>query len=195
MKLVENLLRVARAIMIKRLLAFFAISGLHLNKQIVVLNLRLGHRLLRRLRLLHERHVGLEVALLLDIFLLCHSLVGLSLHVGLFVLLPVADLIREFLVCGIHIMQIFFYLTYQRCCILRLLLATCCVPELAKETQATLQRLIVCVCQVVHLSFELSEILVVSLRLVVVFVDADDVILLAQLHVEFDFSHFLLVRV
>ena len=123
MKLVENLLRVARAIMIQRLLTFFAKGVLHLNKQIVVLNLRFGHRLLRRLRLLHERHVGLQVVLLLGILLLCHSLVGLSLHVGLFVLLPVVDLIREFLVCGIHINQIFFYLAYQRCCILRLLLA------------------------------------------------------------------------
>ena len=195
MKLVENLLWVARAIMIIRMLTIFAISRLHLNKQIVVLNLRLGHRLLCGLRLLHERHVGLQVALFLDFHLLCHSLVGLILHVGLFVLLPEADLIRELFVCGIHITQFFFYLTYQRFCILRLLLTACCFPELAKKTQATLQILIVCVCQVVHLSFELSEILVVSLRLVVVFVDADYVILLSQLHVEFDFSHFLLVRV
>ena len=146
MQLVENLLRVARAIMIERLLTFLAKGVLHLYKQIVVLYLRLGHRLLRRLRLFHERHVRLQVALLLHIILLCHPLVGLSLHVGLFVLLPEIDLIREFLVCGIHIEQVLFYLTYQRRGLLRLLLATSFVSELAKETQAALQGLVVCVC-------------------------------------------------
>ena len=76
-QLVEDLLGVARALLVERLLAFLAKRILHLNEEVVVLDLRLCNQLLRRMRLLHKGHICLQIALLFYVFLLHLALVTL----------------------------------------------------------------------------------------------------------------------
>ena len=69
-QLVEDLLGVARALLVQRLFAFLAERVLHLDEEVVVLDLRLGNQLLRGLSLLHQGHICLQIVLLFYVFLL-----------------------------------------------------------------------------------------------------------------------------
>lgn len=113
MQLVEHLLRVARALLVKRLLALLAKRVLHLDEEVVVLDLRLGHALLVGFGLLHQSHVVLQVCLLLQALLLLLALVVLRLNVGFLVFLPKVHLVGEFLVRCLHLKQVLLNLLYD----------------------------------------------------------------------------------
>ena len=95
---------------------------LHLDEEVVVLDLCLGNHLLRSLSLLHQGHICLQIALLLHVFLLLLALVALGLHVGLLVLLPEIDFISELLVRILYLAQVIMNLPDQT---LHFLLSLC----------------------------------------------------------------------
>ena len=106
MQLIKDLLRVARTLLIQRLLALLSKRILHLNEQVVVLYLCLSNYLLVRICLIHKRHVVLQARLLLTILLMLLALILLILIVALLVLFSEIHFIRELLIRILHCPQV-----------------------------------------------------------------------------------------
>jgi len=180
---VKHLLWVARALLllVQSLLTFFAVSILHLNEQVVVLNLRFGDNLLGRARLFHQHHILLQARLFFLGFLLQLALVLLILNVALLILLPEIHLVRKLLVRVRQRPQVRLNLLNE---LPRFrLVSGDLVFQLTEQANAPLQSLLVVIGEGVHFCLQLPEVLVIPVCLVVVFVDTHDMILLALLHV------------
>lgn len=109
-------------------------------------------------------------------------LICLTLDIALLVLLPEIHLIIEFLVRGLHLVQVLFNLLDQ-VLRLRVLMPFNFFPELPKQVHAPLQSLIILVGYRIHLSLQLPKVLVVPVSLIVILIDPHNVILFTLLDI------------
>lgn len=151
----------------------------------------LGNLRLCRLLRLQISDLLFETFVLVSLLFKVNTHRLLILHVILLVLLPEVDLVDKLFVSLLHKFELGLDLAEKFVRLSSLDLSA----QLAHQTEALVQSRVILVRNRVHLVLELPKVLVVAIRLIVVLVDAHDVVLLAPVLLQFNLIDLLLLLV
>ena len=189
MKLVVDLLRVPARHLLA--LPLITVDALHVNQEVAELDLSLRHLLLRGSKATVFIKLAVKVIIVSNFFHLSFFICILALYESLLILLSEVDFINKLLVHFIHVPQLLLQLVQEG--------VTLVVTHLAAEPLQDLEALVetgfVRIRHRVHLSLQLSEVVVVARGLLVVFVHSNRVVLLLLLTLDLDLIDALLVGV
>ena len=189
MKLVVNLLRVSARHLLA--LAIISVDILHVDQKVAELNLGLRHLLFCGTKPTVFIKLAVKVIIVSNFFLLSFFIRILALYESLLILLSEVDLINKLLVHFIHVPQLLLQLVQEG--------VTLVVSHLTAQPLHNLEALaetgFVRIRHRVHLSLQLSEVVVVARSLLVVFVHSNGVVLLLLLTLDLDLIDALLVGV
>ena len=114
------------------------------------------------------------------------------LHKELLVLFPVVSFLSELLVCSVDFCQLALDLLDEA---VSLGVPTHLAVELLKQALSLLQLRVVSISNLAHLELQLPKVFIVVIRLVIVLIDAHDVVLFALLMIHLNLINPLLVLV